>query len=263
MFAAPGQPRAALRRRRRALKRHGPRRVRTAACAWRTSPSATRASPSPSTRTTAGVEKIFPFDLIPRIVPADEWDAIERGLVQRIRALNLFCHDVYHEQRILKEKVIPPELIYGAKMFRREMFHVQRAAGHLHPHLRHRPDPRHGRRVPRPGGQRPHAQRRELRAGEPRGDEARLPAPVQRVPRAGDRGLPVQPARSASSTSRPAGRDDPTRRRADAGRLQLGLLRAQLPRPADGRRAGRGARPGRRQRPRLHADDRAACGGST
>src|SRR5688500_19417404 len=50
----------------------------------------------------AGVEKIFPFDLVPRIVPADEWATIERGLVQRITALNLFCRDVYHEQRILK-----------------------------------------------------------------------------------------------------------------------------------------------------------------
>ena len=72
----------------------------------------------------AGVEKIFPFDLLPRIIPADEWDKIERGLIQRITALNLFCQDIYHEQRILREKVIPPELIYGAKMFRREMFHV-------------------------------------------------------------------------------------------------------------------------------------------
>lgn len=73
---------------------------------------------------TRGVEKTMPFDLVPRIVPHDEWDVIERGLVQRITALNLFCQDVYHEQRILKEKVVPPELIYGAKMFRREMFHV-------------------------------------------------------------------------------------------------------------------------------------------
>jgi uncharacterized circularly permuted ATP-grasp superfamily protein len=73
----------------------------------------------------AGVEKIFPFDLVPRIVPANEWDVIERGLVQRITALNLFCQDVYHGQRILKEKIVPAELIYGAKMFRREMFHVR------------------------------------------------------------------------------------------------------------------------------------------
>jgi uncharacterized circularly permuted ATP-grasp superfamily protein len=71
-----------------------------------------------------GVEKIFPFDMVPRIVPADEWETIERGLTQRITALNLFCQDIYHEQRILKEKIIPAELIYGAKMFRREMFHL-------------------------------------------------------------------------------------------------------------------------------------------
>ena len=68
-----------------------------------------------------GVEKIFPFDLVPRIVPANEWDVIERGLVQRITALNLFCQDIYHEQRILRERIIPPDLIYGAKSFRREM----------------------------------------------------------------------------------------------------------------------------------------------
>jgi uncharacterized circularly permuted ATP-grasp superfamily protein len=72
-----------------------------------------------------GVEKIFPFDLVPRIVPADEWTQIEQGLIQRITALNLFCQDIYHDQRILREKVVPPELIYGAKMFRREMFHVK------------------------------------------------------------------------------------------------------------------------------------------
>src|SRR5437773_3523769 len=61
-----------------------------------------------------GVEKIMPFDVMPRIVPAAEWDAIERGLTQRITALNLFCQDIYHEQRILSERIIPADLIYGA-----------------------------------------------------------------------------------------------------------------------------------------------------
>jgi uncharacterized circularly permuted ATP-grasp superfamily protein len=74
---------------------------------------------------TTGVEKIFPFDLVPRIVPANEWDVIERGLAQRLRALNAFCRDVYHEQRILRENIIPAELIYSAKMFRREMLGLQ------------------------------------------------------------------------------------------------------------------------------------------
>ena len=67
------------------------------------------------------VERIFPFDLVPRIVPAKEWDHIERGLIQRITALNLFCKDIYWDQRILNDRVIDPALIYGAKMFRREM----------------------------------------------------------------------------------------------------------------------------------------------
>ncbi len=72
----------------------------------------------------SGVERIFPFDLVPRIVPAKEWELIERGLEQRIVALNAFCRDVYHDQHILREKVIPAEMIYSAKMFRREMINV-------------------------------------------------------------------------------------------------------------------------------------------
>jgi uncharacterized circularly permuted ATP-grasp superfamily protein len=73
---------------------------------------------------TRGVEKTFPFDLVPRIIPADEWEMIERGLIQRITALNLFCQDIYHDQRILREGLIPPEMIYAARMFRREMLGV-------------------------------------------------------------------------------------------------------------------------------------------
>ena len=68
-----------------------------------------------------GVEKIFPFDLIPRVIPAKEWYELEAGLIQRITALNLFLHDVYHEQRILKEKVVPADLVLGSKCFRPEM----------------------------------------------------------------------------------------------------------------------------------------------
>jgi uncharacterized circularly permuted ATP-grasp superfamily protein len=68
-----------------------------------------------------GIERIFPFDLIPRIIPRLEWEMIERGLTQRVTALNEFLHDVYHSQRILKDKRIPPELVFGAKHFRREM----------------------------------------------------------------------------------------------------------------------------------------------
>jgi uncharacterized circularly permuted ATP-grasp superfamily protein len=67
-----------------------------------------------------GAERVFPFDLIPRIIPAAEWERIEAGLVQRITALNLFLHDIYHEQRIVKDGVIPPYYILSGKHFRRE-----------------------------------------------------------------------------------------------------------------------------------------------
>ena len=55
----------------------------------------------------AGTERIFPFDIIPRIIEAAEWDVVERGLKQRIEALNLFIDDIYHDQKILKDGVIP------------------------------------------------------------------------------------------------------------------------------------------------------------
>jgi uncharacterized circularly permuted ATP-grasp superfamily protein len=66
----------------------------------------------------AGTERIFPFDIIPRIIEAAEWDVVERGLKQRIEALNLFIDDIYHEQKILKDGVIPEEIIRSAKSYR-------------------------------------------------------------------------------------------------------------------------------------------------
>jgi uncharacterized circularly permuted ATP-grasp superfamily protein len=68
-----------------------------------------------------GVEKIFPFDLIPRPVAAAEWAVMEAGLVQRIRALNLFLHDIYHARRILREGVIPEEMVLNSRGYRPEM----------------------------------------------------------------------------------------------------------------------------------------------
>lgn len=68
-----------------------------------------------------GTERIMPFDLIPRIIPADEWALIERGLTQRLTALNHFLHDIYHDQRIIQEGVIPGEIVRSAKHFRPEL----------------------------------------------------------------------------------------------------------------------------------------------
>lgn len=68
-----------------------------------------------------GVEKIFPFDLIPRPIAGSEWDKLEDGLLQRINAINLFLYDVYHERRILRENEILRELVLKSKCYRPEM----------------------------------------------------------------------------------------------------------------------------------------------
>jgi uncharacterized circularly permuted ATP-grasp superfamily protein len=68
----------------------------------------------------AGTERIFPFDLIPRIVPAGEWDHIERGLKQRVHALNAFIDDIYHDQKILRDGIIPREVILSAVSYRKQ-----------------------------------------------------------------------------------------------------------------------------------------------
>lgn len=71
-----------------------------------------------------GTERIMPFDLMPRIIPNSEWEFLERGLKQRIIALNLFLKDIYHDQKILKDGVIPPSYVLGAKNFRREIMGI-------------------------------------------------------------------------------------------------------------------------------------------
>jgi uncharacterized circularly permuted ATP-grasp superfamily protein len=72
-----------------------------------------------------GAERVFPFDLVPRVIPAHEWERLEAGLVQRITALNLFLHDIYHEQHILNDGTIPAHYVLSAKHFRREFVNFQ------------------------------------------------------------------------------------------------------------------------------------------
>jgi uncharacterized circularly permuted ATP-grasp superfamily protein len=72
-----------------------------------------------------GTERLFPFDLVPRILPHSEWKHIERGLSQRVRALNLFLQDVYGPQRILRDRKIPRALVYSCRHFIRQMIGVE------------------------------------------------------------------------------------------------------------------------------------------
>jgi uncharacterized circularly permuted ATP-grasp superfamily protein len=72
-----------------------------------------------------GTERLIPSDVIPRIITADEWDYLERGLAQRVRAINLFLADIYHEQKILNAGLIPKEQILGNAQFQTKMVGVK------------------------------------------------------------------------------------------------------------------------------------------
>jgi uncharacterized circularly permuted ATP-grasp superfamily protein len=82
----------------------------------------------------SGTERLIPFDLIPRIIPADEWLRMEKGLVQRVTALNRFVHDVYHGQEIIRAGVVPADQITGNAQFRSEMMGVN-VPNHIYSHI--------------------------------------------------------------------------------------------------------------------------------
>ncbi len=82
----------------------------------------------------AGTERLIPFDIVPRIIPADEWRMVEAGLRQRVKALNAFLHDIYHDQEILKAGRIPAEQVLGNALFRREMVGVD-LPGQIYAHI--------------------------------------------------------------------------------------------------------------------------------
>ncbi len=82
----------------------------------------------------SGTERLIPFDLIPRIIPAHEWSSMQKGLVQRVTALNRFIHDIYHDQEILKAGLIPSDQILQNAQFRPEMVGVN-VPGDIYSHI--------------------------------------------------------------------------------------------------------------------------------
>lgn len=76
-----------------------------------------------------GVEKIFPFDIVPRVVAAEEWAQLESGLKQRIKTLNLFVHDCYHAQQIVKDGLLPESALASARSFRRQCIGLEPPRG--------------------------------------------------------------------------------------------------------------------------------------
>ena len=200
----------------------------------------------------AGEERPFPLDLIPRVIDALEWDLVSRGVRQRVKALEAFLEDVYGAGPGVRRRRGPVE----PGLHQRE---VPPRGGRHHPAQRrpgargrHRPDPRRAGQVPGPRGQRAGAERRQLRDREPAGDDQDVPRPLRRPAHPPRRGVPVAAAQRAQS-GRPAGRGRPVRGRAHPRRAQRRLLRAHPARPADGDRAGRGARPVLLAQPGLRA----------
>jgi uncharacterized circularly permuted ATP-grasp superfamily protein len=75
------------------------------------------------------IDREWPFDIIPRVIPKSEWDKIENGLRQRVRALNLFINDMYHERRVLKDKVVPEDILASSKNFREQCIGINPPLG--------------------------------------------------------------------------------------------------------------------------------------
>ena len=134
----------------------------------------------------SGTERLIPFDLIPRIIPAHEWREMETGLRQRVAALNRFLHDVYHDQEIIKAGIVPGRAGVQERAVPPRDDWRGRARWHLLHDLRHRHRARgqcrRQRHLLRAGGQPARAQRRELHAGKPQDDDAALSRSVCRAP---------------------------------------------------------------------------------
>ncbi|MDQ6691196.1 MAG: circularly permuted type 2 ATP-grasp protein, partial [Candidatus Dormibacteraeota bacterium] len=82
----------------------------------------------------AGVEKIFPFDLVPRVITARTWRRLEAGLAQRVTALNHFLEDIYHERRIIRDGAVPADIVISSRGFRRELIGFPFPRG-IHSHI--------------------------------------------------------------------------------------------------------------------------------
>ena len=194
---------------------------------------------------TAGTERVFPFDLVPRLLPGDEWDRVEKGLKQRIQALNLFLDDVYNEGKILDDGVVPVELVRGAAAYRQQCVGLKPPHG-IWCHITGTDLVRDGKgdlyvledNIRNPSGVSYVLENRQvMKQTFPHVFSASHVRPVVDYPlRLLEmlQGMTPGSGGSGSQRSRQG-------RRAHARRLQLGLLRTLVPRPADGRRTRRGS----------------------
>ena len=208
-------------------------------------------------------ERLIPFDVIPRILSAAEWDTLRRGLEQRVKAINLYLRDIYGRREILRAGIVPDDLVFQNPVFRPEM-NGQKVPHDIYVHIA-------GIDIVRvdadtfyvlednartPSGVSYMLENREIMMRLfPELFSRHRVAPVENYP---DELLATLQVGRAGFRVR---RSD--RRAADARRLQLGLLRAFVPGRQARHRAGRGPRPVRQERPRLHAHHAGAASAST
>ena len=101
----------------------------------------------------SGQERPFPLDLVPRVIAAAEWSKLQRGIVQRVRALEAFLADIYGDAEIVRDGVLPRRLITSCAHFHRAAAGLEPAQRRAHPRRGHRRRPRRGRHLPGAGGQ--------------------------------------------------------------------------------------------------------------
>ena len=190
-----------------------------------------------------------------------EWRLLEKGLTQRVNALNAFIKDVYGTREILRAGVVPEDLVFRNPAFRPGDERPERAARYLRAHRRHRHRARRCRDLLRARRQCTHALRRLLHAGEPRNHDAALPRIVLAPSHRAGRELSGRIARHIEIGGACLGLARPERRAADARRLQFRLLRTLVPCRQARRRTGRGPRSLRQGRGRLHAHDAGSAAG--
>ena len=203
-----------------------------------------------------GIDRAWPFDVIPRVIEAGEWARIEPAWCSACVALNRFIDDLYNDQRIVADGVFPGDLLDDSTNFRAECRGVHPRFG-VWAHIS-------GSDLVRDSDGTMYVLEDNLRVPSGVSYVLENRAVAKRVVPRAVRPAEHRPGRllhrgalQAARVARSRRRGPPERRRAHAGHLQLGLLRALVPRPADGRDAGRGQRPRRlRRRPGLHAHDR-------
>ena len=162
-------------------------------------------------------ERTIPFDVIPRIFPADEWRALERGLRQRVNALNRFIHDIYHEQDIIRAGIIPEAQILGNAQYRPEMRGVD-VARDIYAHIAGIDIVRAGQGEFYVLEDNLRSIRRLLHAGKPQDDDAALSRSFRAQSRCAGCALPGLAARHLAR-GRAGCRRESDHRRHDAGNV--------------------------------------------